>query len=85
MKSTPDEIAARFRLRLHLAGKSYPAPRVTDNRAHWHLRRLDHDSTRTPAREAHNLLSRQHKRVSLILQALITWGAVLWAVWYIFL
>jgi hypothetical protein len=104
MKSTPEELSARFRLRLHLAGKGYPSPRetgtpffheakepagrhpvrVTDNRASWHLRRMDHDSARTPTREAHNLLSRHHERLSLVIQNLLIWGAVAWMVWYLF-
>jgi len=105
MKATPEEITARFMLKLHLAGKGYPSPRetgtpffheakepprrypvrVTDNIAHWHLRKLDHNSARTPAREAPKALARHHERVSLVIQALITWGAVAWMVWYVFL
>lgn len=74
-----------FNLKRHLAGKSYPPARVTDNRAHWHLRRRDHLSARTPTREAHKTLATHHARVSLILQNLLIWGAVLWAVWFLFL
>jgi hypothetical protein len=59
--------------------------RVTDNRASWHLRRMDHDSSRTPTREAHKTLATHHKRISLILQNLLIWGAVAWAIWFLFL
>lgn len=75
----------KFALKRALAGKGYPAPRVTDNRAHWHLRRLDHESTRTPTREAHTGLARHHERLSLIIQNLLIWGAVAWMIWYLFL
>lgn len=74
-----------FALKRHLASKGYPSARVTDNRAHWRLRKHDHDSERTPTREAHKLLSRHHARVSLIVQALLIWGAAAWMAWYLFL
>jgi len=74
-----------FNLKRHLAGKSYPPARVTDNRASWHLRRMDHQSERTPTREAHKTLAASHERISLILQNLLIWGAVAWAIWFLFL
>jgi hypothetical protein len=64
---------------------SRPPVRVTDNRAHWHLRRMDHDSARTPTREANKTLAASHERISLILQNILIWGAVAWAVWFLFL
>jgi hypothetical protein len=64
-----------------------PAPRepdrVTDGvmRYRW---KLDPASKRTPTREAHETLARHHKRVSLVVQNLLIWGAVAWMVWYLF-
>ena len=80
-----EQTLARLRLRRRLASKAYPPARVTDNIASWHLRRKDHDSNRTPTREAHKTLAASHERISLILQNILIWGAVAWAVWYVFL
>ena len=96
MKATPDPLAvARFCLRLHLTPKGYPsaretgapyfppetakvsrpAPRDVDQRAEFFLRLNDHQHTPStrplPARRA------------LILDALITWGAVAAVVWWL--
>lgn len=83
MKATPEEIAARFRLRLHLAPKGCPSARVTDNRAQYHLRRSDTLTGRTPLRQPPAwLLS---ARRALILDSIITWGAVAAVVWWLWL
>jgi hypothetical protein len=74
-----------FNLKRRLAPTARQSDRVTDNRASWHLRRTDHDSARTPTREAHKTLAASHERVSLILQNLLIWGAVAWMAWYVFL
>lgn len=96
--SSPDPLAvARFRLRLHLASKgrpsaretgapyfppetakvSRPAPRDIDQRAEYFLRLNDHQHTPStrplPARRA------------LILDSIITWGAVAAVVWWLWL
>lgn len=98
MKATPDPLAvARFCLRLHLAPKGYPsaretgapyfppetakvsrpAPRDIDQRAEYFLRLNDHQHTPStrplPARRA------------LILDSIITWGAVAAVVWWLWL
>lgn len=74
-----------FNLKRRLAPTARQSDRVTDNRANWHLRRMDHDSARTPTREAHTNLATHHERISLILQNLLIWGAVAWMAWYVFL
>ena len=66
--------------------------RVTDNVDHYYadqtMKALDILPPRSPlrpTREAHKSLARHHKRVSLVLQNLVIWGAVLWAIWFLFL
>lgn len=97
MKATPEEIAARFRLRLHLAPKgrpsaresgtphytpetvktSHPTPRDLDRRAEFFLRLND--------RQHAPLVRPLPARPALIVDALITWGAVAAVVWWLWL
>lgn len=85
---TYEQEAARYRIRLKLrqtpAGTGYPNARETDNRLTYYLRRMDHDSPRTPLRQPpEHLNARLHARLSLAIQAAAIWGAVILAVWWL--
>lgn len=74
----------RFLLKLRLAPKGYPNARETDNRLAYYLRRMDHESPRTPLREPpEHLNARLHARLSLAIQAAVIWGAVILAAWWL--